>query len=145
MAAGRCTCRRCVLWVADRVPDDPGARPPDPAPDLARRTEPTGQPGPPVAFMEVLVPRGGGPPPHVHPGTDEAYFLLAGDIEVLDPGGPFAVGTGDFVLVPRGVPHAYRVVGDADVRLLFLLSPVGVDGLLAMARTLCVPGHHAFT
>ena len=33
------------------------------------------------AVIEMLVPPGGGPLPHSHPGTQELFFLIEGELE----------------------------------------------------------------
>ena len=102
----------------------------------------------PIAFVEVWVPAGSGPPMHVHPGTEEAYQVLSGELDVLDGERTFRVRPGDFVLVPPGVPHAYRIVGTAPARMLFLLRPPAApDGLRvdSPAPDGDTVSHHAFT
>jgi mannose-6-phosphate isomerase-like protein (cupin superfamily) len=94
-----------------------------------------------IAFVEVTVPIAGGPPMHVHPNTDEAYHLLAGELEVVDREHTLRVRPGDFILVPSGVAHAYRSVGDEPARMRYLLLPPATSAMLVAQLT----GHHAFT
>jgi quercetin dioxygenase-like cupin family protein len=67
-----------------------------------------------------------GPPLHVHEGEEEAFYVLSGR-------GVFAIGEdrrelgpGDFVVVPRGAPHALARVGD-ELRMLVIVSPAGFE------------------
>jgi quercetin dioxygenase-like cupin family protein len=53
-------------------------------------------------------PQGAGPPPHVH-AWDEAYYVLDGAIEVLTEDRWQTVGPGEFVFVPGGTPHTFRM------------------------------------
>ena len=53
---------------------------------------------------------GAGPPPHTHP-WDEAYFVIEGRLEVLLGDRKMEVGAGKLVYVPRGTPHAFRILG----------------------------------
>jgi quercetin dioxygenase-like cupin family protein len=76
-----------------------------------------------LTFAEASVPPGGGPPPHVHPHADEAFFILSGELEFLNGQETFRAGEGDFVFVPRGTRHRFRNVGLHVSRLLFLFTP----------------------
>jgi quercetin dioxygenase-like cupin family protein len=80
-----------------------------------------------LALIEASVPPGGGPPPHVHRVEDEAYYLLEGDLEVLDEERTFVARAGSFVFIPRGTLHRFRNVGYAHARVLFLFTPAGFD------------------
>ncbi|MBW4717751.1 cupin domain-containing protein [Saccharothrix obliqua] len=94
-----------------------------------------------LTFAEATVPPGGGPPPHVHPYTDEAFFILSGDLEFLNGEDTFRAGEGDFVWVPRGVRHRFRNVGLHVSRMLFLFSPgAGMEGFFNSIGTEAVPG-----
>ncbi|WP_170208663.1 cupin domain-containing protein [Micromonospora pisi] len=88
----------------------------------------------------MSVPVGGGSPMHVHPATDEAFQVLAGELEMVERDRAFRARAGDFVLVPRGVPHGYRATGDTPARLVFLLSPTGFVELLE-SGAVRDPGH----
>jgi quercetin dioxygenase-like cupin family protein len=61
-------------------------------------------------------------PVHFHPGVDETFYMLDGEIE-LDLGGERrSLSTGGVVVMPRGVPHAFKVVSP-QARMLTLLTP----------------------
>ena len=60
-----------------------------------------------LALVEASIPAGSGPPPHVHASEDEAYYVLEGQIEVLDGKRTFLAGPGSFVFIPRGTVHAF--------------------------------------
>lgn len=77
--------------------------------------------------MEALVPRGGGPPPHIHRNEDETFYVVEGDVEVL-LGDPIVIATaGDFVNVPRGTLHRFHNAGSAPARLILTFSPAGIE------------------
>jgi quercetin dioxygenase-like cupin family protein len=78
-----------------------------------------------LGFVEATVPPGGGPIAHVHPRSDEAFYVLAGELEMLDGGRTFIARTGDFVFVPRGIRHRFKNIGVHAVRLLLLFTPGG--------------------
>ena len=50
--------------------------------------------------------------PHVHARSDERFDVLAGRMLFTVSGHTREVGPGDFVWIPRGVVHQWRVVGD---------------------------------
>ncbi|ONI84647.1 hypothetical protein ALI22I_29350 [Saccharothrix sp. ALI-22-I] len=94
-----------------------------------------------LTFAEATVPPGGGPPPHVHPSTDEAFFILGGELEFLKGEETFLAGEGDFVWVPRGTRHRFRNVGLHNSRMLFLFTPAaGMEGFFNAIGTEAKPG-----
>jgi mannose-6-phosphate isomerase-like protein (cupin superfamily) len=46
------------------------------------------------------VPPGGGSVAHVHTRTDEAFYVLSGELEILNGSRTFVIGAGDFVFMP---------------------------------------------
>jgi quercetin dioxygenase-like cupin family protein len=61
-------------------------------------------------------------PLHLHPGVDETFYVLDGEI-LLDLGGEHRpLAAGGLVVIPRGVPHAFRVTSP-EARMLTLLTP----------------------
>jgi quercetin dioxygenase-like cupin family protein len=83
----------------------------------------------------VEVPAGDMPPLHVHHTQDEGFLLLDGELSLFLPGREIALRPGEFVLAPRGVPHAYQV-GDAPARFLVLSSPAGFEAFIRDAVAL---------
>jgi quercetin dioxygenase-like cupin family protein len=60
------------------------------------------------SLMERELPPGGRrPPPHRHPGTVEALFILEGEVEFLLGMESVRRGPRSFVLVPRGLAHTF--------------------------------------
>ncbi|MEV8565890.1 cupin domain-containing protein [Streptomyces sp. NPDC051322] len=80
-----------------------------------------------LTLAEATVPPGGGPPPHIHPKADEAFFILNGEIEFLNGESTFVAGEGDFVFIPRGTRHKFRNVGLQTARLLFMFTPAYLE------------------
>jgi quercetin dioxygenase-like cupin family protein len=74
----------------------------------------------------IEVPAGDMPPLHIHHAQDEGFLLLDGDLSLFLPGREIRLEPGEFVLAPRGVPHAYQV-GDAPARFLVLSTPAGFE------------------
>jgi hypothetical protein len=53
-------------------------------------------------------------PRHTHTREDEAYFVLAGEMEVTVGDEAFILRPGDSLMAPRGIPHQLRNSGDAE-------------------------------
>ena len=86
------------------------------------------------------MPPGGGPIAHAHTKADEAFYILSGELEILDGLRTFVVGTGDFVFVPRGIRHRFKNTGVHLARMLFMFSPGGEEGVFAYGDV-PRPGH----
>jgi quercetin dioxygenase-like cupin family protein len=71
----------------------------------------------------------GGAPRHVHSHEDEAFYVLEGTISVECGAERWEAGPRAFVFLPRGVPHAWDVVGD-EATVLILTAPAGLEEFL---------------
>ena len=96
-----------------------------------------------LGLIEASVPAGGGPPPHVHADEDEAYYLLEGELEVLDGERTFLAAPGSFVFIPRGTLHRFRNVGFGHARLLVLFTPAGFEEFFVAVGRPARPGEPA--
>jgi quercetin dioxygenase-like cupin family protein len=81
------------------------------------------------ALIEVQEPAGVQAPLHVHHAEDEAFWVLEGRVTFTVGEDTMEAGPGTFVFAPRDVPHTYRVDSE-DARLLFILSPGGMEGFI---------------
>src|SRR5437016_13378901 len=61
-----------------------------------------------LALLEASIPPGSGPPPHVHADEDEAFYVLAGVLELVAGDEILIARAGDFVFVPRGTLHCFK-------------------------------------
>lgn len=77
--------------------------------------------------MEALVPPGGGPPPHIHTGEDETFYVLDGQMEFLLGDETILAGPGDFVNVPRGTVHRFLNTGTETAKLVLTFTPAGIE------------------
>ncbi len=75
-----------------------------------------------MAVFEDELTGGKMTPWHVHPDSDEFSYLLDGEVEVDIDGERRRVATGGAWMVPRNVPHAFRVTS-AEARLLAFQTP----------------------
>ena len=80
-----------------------------------------------LSVTEHYPPAGFGPPPHIHRNEDEAIYVLEGTISGFLGETTFRGGPGTYVLLNKGVPHTYKVEGDAPARLLIVTAPAGFE------------------
>jgi mannose-6-phosphate isomerase-like protein (cupin superfamily) len=76
-----------------------------------------------VVLSGIFPPGEPGPPPHLHPHTDEAFFLSEGEATFLLGDHEVEVSAGALVFVPRGTVHTVWNSGDTPIRGLILISP----------------------
>ena len=69
-------------------------------------------------IIEATVAPGGGAPLHVHADLDDSFYLVSGRLAMRCGEQAFAVSPGDYVALPHGVPHTFRVVGDEPAVML---------------------------
>jgi mannose-6-phosphate isomerase-like protein (cupin superfamily) len=68
-----------------------------------------------------------GPPLHVHPGTDEWFWVLAGTLLVHADGQLHRLDPGDSAFVPRGSAHTFAGAPGEAVRFLTVHTPGGFE------------------
>jgi quercetin dioxygenase-like cupin family protein len=91
-------------------------------------------------LIEWSAPIGFGPPRHQHNAEDEAFYLLDGEMVVHCGEKRWTVGAGDFVFLPRGIPHGFVVTG-GPARGLQLTSPAGFEQFVSdIGRPATEPG-----
>jgi mannose-6-phosphate isomerase-like protein (cupin superfamily) len=78
-----------------------------------------------LGVVETVIPRGHGPPLHVHRNEDEGFYVLSGSIEILRGEERFRAEPGTFVYLPRDVPHTF--LGIDETRILGLVMPAGLE------------------
>jgi quercetin dioxygenase-like cupin family protein len=77
-------------------------------------------------LVDMLVPAGGGPPPHRH-DFEEMFTLLEGELEFTFRGKSQIVRAGWTVNVPANAPHAFKNVSGATARMLCMCTPAGQE------------------
>jgi quercetin dioxygenase-like cupin family protein len=77
-------------------------------------------------LVDMLVPAGGGPPPHRH-DFEEMFTLLEGELEFTFRGQSQTVRAGSTVNVPANAPHAFRNVSGTTAHMLCLCTPAGQE------------------
>lgn len=79
------------------------------------------------ALIEVHGAHGDQPPLHSHHDADEAFFVLEGELEVWAGPTHATLRPGDYVLLPKQVPHCYLVTSRAPARWLMMVTPAGFE------------------
>jgi mannose-6-phosphate isomerase-like protein (cupin superfamily) len=70
-------------------------------------------------------------PPHVHRATDETFLIESGEVEVNRGGELLRGSRGDVVYLPKGIPHAPRVLGNENLVVVVVCVPGGFDRFFA--------------
>jgi quercetin dioxygenase-like cupin family protein len=92
----------------------------------------------------VEVPPRHMPPLHVHHEQDEWFYVVEGEVTLHLPGRSIACRPGDYVVAPRGVPHAYEV-GERPARWLVTSNPAGFERFVAEVAALAQPDPERLT
>lgn len=79
-------------------------------------------------LTDMLVPSGGGPPPHRH-DFEEMFTILDGEIEFTFRGEVVSAGAGSTVNIPANAPHSFKNKSNKAARLLCMCTPAGQDEL----------------
>lgn len=77
-------------------------------------------------LIDMLVPPGGGPPPHRH-DFEEMFSVLEGEIEVSFRGTKAVVRAGETANIPANAPHHFRNVSGKPARMLCMCAPAGQE------------------
>ena len=77
-------------------------------------------------FEELRIATGG-PPPHVHRGHEELFYVLEGRYVFVRDRTEIELMAGESVVIPRGTRHQYQTLV-APSRTLILIVPAGLEG-----------------
>jgi quercetin dioxygenase-like cupin family protein len=77
-------------------------------------------------LIDMLVPPGGGPPPHRH-DFEEMFSVLEGEIEATFRGAKTIVKVGQTINIPANAPHSFKNISQVTARLHCLCSPAGQE------------------
>lgn len=80
------------------------------------------------SLVDMLIPKGGGPAPHSHKDTQEAFYIIDGEIEVTTKEKTFTARKGDCVNIPaEDIAHKFTNTKDEVAHILCLLTPAGME------------------
>jgi quercetin dioxygenase-like cupin family protein len=77
-------------------------------------------------LIDMIVPDGGGPPPHRH-DFEEMFTLLEGELEFTFRGQTTTVRAGSTVSIPANAPHVFKNKSGAPAHMLCLTTPAGLE------------------
>jgi quercetin dioxygenase-like cupin family protein len=80
------------------------------------------------ALIRCVLKKGFEPPLHFHSKEDESSFILDGEIGYQAGDREIHARAGDFVHLPKLVPHTFKLLTDT-VTLLLLITPGGFEDL----------------
>jgi mannose-6-phosphate isomerase-like protein (cupin superfamily) len=79
-------------------------------------------------------------PPHKHEHEDEVFYVLRGEVTVMQDENVATAGPGSYVVLPRGHFHTFWNAGDVPARMLVILSPGRLEQYFEKASQLIQPG-----
>jgi mannose-6-phosphate isomerase-like protein (cupin superfamily) len=66
-----------------------------------------------------------GPPPHVHPNSEESFEVLEGSLDVFKDGAWTTLRPGEAASVPAGAAHTLRNGSDEPAKIVTRIRPAG--------------------
>jgi quercetin dioxygenase-like cupin family protein len=81
-------------------------------------------------LIDMLIPDGGGPPPHRH-DFEEMFTIIEGSIEFTFRGQTHTARAGSTVNIPANAPHNFRNTSGVPARMLCMCTPAGQDDFFA--------------
>ena len=65
-------------------------------------------------------------PPHYHKFEDESFHILQGEIEFHVGDEKFKAAAGDFIVLPKNIPHHFNLITET-AKALLLITPAGFE------------------
>ena len=84
-----------------------------------------------LCVAEFVNPPGFAPPLHRHLVEDEMFYILEGLATFRCGESHLTAGPGDFVFLPKSVPHTFTVHADHPLRCLQITTPAGFEDFAA--------------
>lgn len=78
------------------------------------------------SLVKTLLRKGFAPPLHVHEREEESSYIIDGEIMYEVGEQTFIAKAGDFVHLPRNIPHSFNLVSETASTLL-LITPGGFE------------------
>lgn len=88
-----------------------------------------------LSVVEIRLPAGFSPPPHIHHNEDEAFYLLSGRVTAQLGDQKIPAERGAFLWLPRNVLHGFVVSADGPCTILTITTPAGFDRFVSEVGT----------
>lgn len=79
-----------------------------------------------VEWVDNVEP-GVGIPPHIHTKEDEIFRVIKGEVEITVDGNTTVLKAGDTAFAPKGIAHAWTVVGTEKAKMITSAFPAGIE------------------
>lgn len=93
-------------------------------------------------LFEDALEHGKDTPLHRHDHSDETFYMLSGEILLDLDGDRRNIGAGGIAIIPRGIPHAFKVIS-VEARMLCLQTPGGGERFYRLASDPVIAGQVA--
>lgn len=78
------------------------------------------------ALIHCYFRKGFTPPPHYHKREDESFYILDGEIDFHVGDKKFRMGAGEFIVLPKNIPHHFSLVTET-AKALLMITPGGFE------------------
>jgi quercetin dioxygenase-like cupin family protein len=65
-------------------------------------------------------------PPHFHKYEDESFYIIEGKFDFHVGDQKFTAGAGEFIVLPKNIPHHFNLVTES-AKALLLITPAGFE------------------
>ena len=79
------------------------------------------------SLAEARLPEGARTIPHLHPQTEEIYYILEGEAEMIIADERQSVGVGDAIAIPPGIVHQIVNRGVGTLKFICCCAPAYED------------------
>lgn len=86
-----------------------------------------------IGIIEHRLPKGDGPPMHLHHREDEIFHILEGTLRMVVGGRERLAVAGDTLIAPKGIPHAFRVESEGGARFLTVVRGRDFESMVVAA------------
>lgn len=85
--------------------------------------------------MDIIFPEGKTSPPHSHPRSEEAVYLIRGKLKVHYNSQMSVMHPGDIIFIKPGTVHLFENIGKKKAKILFCFSPPVKTGAWVEVKT----------
>ncbi|OOQ61433.1 cupin domain-containing protein [Mucilaginibacter pedocola] len=75
-----------------------------------------------LGMVDMRLPKGSEPPPHIHLHEDETFYILEGEVVVTVAGKQTYLKAGQAAFGPKGLEHAFEVL-TPEARIIITITP----------------------